>query len=225
LAAEREAVGRLATSTACRNLVGLFLARERARKASTPEAASGAGSVRRVGVVGAGTMGAGIAQLAALRGFEVVVQEVNEEALGAGTLKIAALFEKALERRLITQEDFRRKLAAVRGTTRWEGFGDLDLVVEAAVEDPQVKQSLFRELEQRPRPAPLLATNTSSLSVEQLAAGLKHPERVAGLHFFNPVHKMPLVEVARAPRTSEAAASSLARWAAALGKTPVVVKD
>jgi 3-hydroxyacyl-CoA dehydrogenase/enoyl-CoA hydratase/3-hydroxybutyryl-CoA epimerase len=160
-----------------------------------------------------------------MKGFEVVIQEADALALGAGTLKIAALFEQALQKRLISDVEFRRKLSCIRGTLKWEGFGNVDLVIEAAIEDLAAKQAIFRELEKQTRPDTILATNTSSLGVEQLAQGLKHPERVAGLHFFNPVHKMPLVEVARAPATSETTATRLAQWAASLGKTPVLVKD
>jgi 3-hydroxyacyl-CoA dehydrogenase/enoyl-CoA hydratase/3-hydroxybutyryl-CoA epimerase len=221
LAAERAAGTRLATSPASRNLVNLFLQREKARK--VPEAAPE--PPRRIGVVGAGTMGAGIAQLAAVRGCEVVVQEMNAEALGKGVLRIEELFKKALVGGVLTAEDAAKKLGAIKGTVSWEGFADVELVVEAVVEDLDVKRPVFRELEQRTRPETVLATNTSSLPVSALQEGLQHPERVAGLHFFNPVHKMDLIEVVRAPASDERTMALLHRWALALGKTPVLVKD
>jgi 3-hydroxyacyl-CoA dehydrogenase/enoyl-CoA hydratase/3-hydroxybutyryl-CoA epimerase len=224
LAFEREAAGRLATTPACRHLVGLFLQREEARKLSA-ELRDAAEPVRRVGVVGAGAMGAGIAQLAAFKGCSVVVQEINEAALGAGLLRVAGLFHKAVERGLLQKEEAERKLSGVHGTNTWKGFEDVDVVVEAAVEDLEVKRQIFRELEARTRPNAVLATNTSSLSVARLQDGLAHPERVAALHFFNPVHKMPLVEVAHTPRTDRRTTATLAQWAITLGKTPVVVKD
>ncbi|HJT79330.1 MAG TPA: 3-hydroxyacyl-CoA dehydrogenase NAD-binding domain-containing protein [Gemmataceae bacterium] len=224
-AREREAIGRLAMTPACRNLVGVFFAREQARKLSAEAKRQVTERVRRVGVVGAGTMGAGIAQLAALRGAEVVIQEVNEAALGAGILKVNALFHKAAERGLLTDAERRQRLAAVKGTVTWEGFADADLVIEAALEDLEVKRALFAEMEEHTRPSAILATNTSSLSVGALQEGLSHPERVAALHFFNPVHKMELVEVGRTPRTSAETVSLLRDWAILLGKTPVVVKD
>jgi 3-hydroxyacyl-CoA dehydrogenase/enoyl-CoA hydratase/3-hydroxybutyryl-CoA epimerase len=220
LAYEREANGRLATTRACRHLVSLFFEREQARK--VPEAAS---RIQRVGVVGAGVMGAGIAQLASIRGCDVVVREVNEAALAAGMDRIAALFQKAVERHLLSAEEAQQKLAAIGRTTGWQGFENVDLVVEAVVEDLGLKQTLFRDLEQHTRPGTILATNTSSLLVRQLQEGRQRPERVAGVHFFNPVHKMPLVEVVRGPATSESALPALCQWAVALGKTPVVVKD
>ena len=225
LAYEREAIGRLAITTACRNLVGLFLRNEAARKLPEILPAESAPSIHRVGIVGAGVMGAGIAQLACLRGFEIVVQEVNDAALAAGIERISALLQKAAERRLLSSEEAQQKRAAISGTTTWEGFGDVDLVVEAASEDLPIKQALFGELARRTRPTAILATNTSSLLVRQLQEGLEHPERVAGLHFFNPIHKLPLVEVIRAPLTAESTAAVLARWAVALGKTPVPAAD
>jgi 3-hydroxyacyl-CoA dehydrogenase/enoyl-CoA hydratase/3-hydroxybutyryl-CoA epimerase len=221
---ERQASGRLAATPACRNLVGIFFQREQARK--LPEGAKDPGNrVKRVGVVGAGTMGAGIAQLAALRGCEVIVQEVNEMALGAGLLKIAGLFDKAVERRLVSRAEADRRLAGVRGTIKYEGFDGVDLVIEAAVERLDAKQAIFKELDRRTKPAAVLATNTSSLQVARLQEGLTHPERVAGLHFFNPVHKMELVEVARTPTTDPRAVELLTAWSIRLGKTPVPVQD
>src|SRR5262249_4498792 len=139
--------------------------------------------------------------------------------------KVSALFQKAAERGIISDEERRRRLSAIKGTVTWEGFADVDLVVEAALEDLAVKRGLFRELEKRTRPATVLATNTSSPSVRQLQEGLEHPERVAALHFFNPVHKMELVEVGRAPATGEDTVKLLKDWAILLGKTPVVVRD
>jgi 3-hydroxyacyl-CoA dehydrogenase/enoyl-CoA hydratase/3-hydroxybutyryl-CoA epimerase len=221
---EREAIGRLATTAATRNLITLFFLMEKARKPSDTPAEAEL-SCRKVGVVGAGTMGAGIAQLAAVKGYQVVVQEINDAALAAGVKKIEDLFQKAVERKVMSAEEARQKLAAIGRTTTWEGFGDTDLVVEAVIEDLDKKREVFGELERRTRPQTILATNTSSLSVTALQQGMNHPERIGGLHFFNPVHKMPLVEVIRALGTEESVASVMARWAAALGKTPVVVKD
>jgi 3-hydroxyacyl-CoA dehydrogenase/enoyl-CoA hydratase/3-hydroxybutyryl-CoA epimerase len=225
LAYEREAVGRLATTPACRNLVALFFEMDLAKQLPPELAGVPTKEIKRVGVVGAGAMGAGIAQLAAVRGCEVVIREVNEMALAAGSLKIAGLFSQAVARGVLTQADAKSRLAAVKGTVGWDGFADLDLVVEAVIEDLELKKKVFRELEAHTRPDTLLATNTSSLGVVNIQQGLAHPERVAALHFFNPVHKMPLVEVAHSPATTREAVAALTRWAIALGKTPVVVKD
>jgi 3-hydroxyacyl-CoA dehydrogenase/enoyl-CoA hydratase/3-hydroxybutyryl-CoA epimerase len=221
LAQEREAVGRLAVTTACRNLVSLFVRREEMRSA----APAGKAETRRIGVVGAGTMGAGIIELAALKGCEVFVQEANQDALGAGVLRVASLFQKALEKGVLSDEEFRRNLARIRPTISWEGFNKAELVIEAAIEELSVKKQIFRELEARTGPHTILATNTSSLTVSNIQEGLRHPQRVAGLHFFNPVHRMPLVEVAGTPVTADGTLQFLSRWASTLGKTPVVVKD
>jgi 3-hydroxyacyl-CoA dehydrogenase/enoyl-CoA hydratase/3-hydroxybutyryl-CoA epimerase len=225
LAQEREAVGRLALGPASRNLIGQFLRGEAARKLPANLEALEPAKVHRVGVVGAGVMGAGIAQLAAIKGCTVVVQEVNETALGAGLLRIQQLFAQAVERGLLTQAEALRRLGQVKGTLTWEGFREVEVVVEAVVEDPEVKRLLFRELEAHTRNRIVLASNTSALSLATMQQGLSQPERVAGLHFFNPVHKLPLVEVARTAATSDAAVALLTRWAIDLGKTPVQVKD
>jgi 3-hydroxyacyl-CoA dehydrogenase/enoyl-CoA hydratase/3-hydroxybutyryl-CoA epimerase len=225
LAYERQAIGRLATTIACRNLVGLFLQNEQTRKAPARLPVDSGLQVRRVGIVGAGIMGAGIAQLAALRGFNIVVQEVHEAALAAGIERIADLLRKAAQRHLLSSEEAEQKAAAIAGTTKWERFGDVDLVIEAASEELPLKQALFQEMERHTCPTAILATNTSSLLVRQVQEGLKHPQRVAGLHFFNPVHKLPLVEVVRAPLTALSTTASLAQWAVTLGKTPVMSAD
>jgi 3-hydroxyacyl-CoA dehydrogenase/enoyl-CoA hydratase/3-hydroxybutyryl-CoA epimerase len=222
LTREREGASRLATSAASRNLVRLFLQREAARK---PAGVESAREVKRVGVVGAGVMGAGIAQLAALQGHEVYVQEVNDAALAAGMKRIDGLFAKAIERGRVGEGEARQKRAKVRGGVAWEGFERVDLVIEAAAEDLEIKRNLFRALTDRVANTTVLATNTSSLAVGLLQEGVAGPERVAGLHFFNPVHKMPLVEVVRAKKTDEATVAVLLRFAVELGKTPVRVGD
>jgi 3-hydroxyacyl-CoA dehydrogenase/enoyl-CoA hydratase/3-hydroxybutyryl-CoA epimerase len=230
LAFESAAVGRLATSAASRNLIGLFLQHEEARKPrvvrSGDRATTGEGdALRRIGIVGAGVMGVGIAELAILKGCEVVIREVNEMALGMGMFRLIALLTKAVERGLLTAEQMQKRLANVHGTTAWKNFADLDLVVEAVVEDLAVKQEVFRELEKHTAPSTILATNTSSLRVADLSRGLQRPERVAGLHFFNPVHQMPLVEVVRTPATRPAVIDSMTDLVIKLGKAPVRVGD
>lgn len=222
LTREREAAARLALTPACRNLIGLFFQREAARK---PAGLESAHEVKRLGVVGAGVMGAGIAQLAALRGCEVVVQEINPDALAVGLGRIDDLFARAVERRRISAAEAKQKRNLIRGTVAWEGFDRVDLVIEAAVEDVEIKRNLFREMTARTSSSAVLATNTSSLAVARLQEGMTHPERIAGMHFFNPVHKMPLVEVVRTQLTPSAVERLLVRFATDLGKVPVVVGD
>ncbi len=226
LAQEREGAARLALSPACRNLVTLFFQRENARKlpAGLAPLAEALGPVKRLGVVGAGVMGAGIAQLAALRGCEVVIQEVNEAALAAGIKRLDDLFAKAIERGLVGKEEARQRRSAVRGTVAWEGFDRAEVVIEAAVEQIEVKRNLFREMARR-APSAVLASNTSSLALARLVEAVDQPGRLGGMHFFNPVHKMPLVEVVRTPAMSAEAQARLMRLAIDLGKTPVRVGD
>jgi 3-hydroxyacyl-CoA dehydrogenase/enoyl-CoA hydratase/3-hydroxybutyryl-CoA epimerase len=226
LAQECEAAGRLATTAASRNLITLFLlARGGLEGKEAASALANGRAIRRVGIVGAGTMGAGIAQLAAVKGFDVAVQEVNEAALAAGVKKIEGLIRKAVDRGVLSAAEAETKLSRMIKTTSWEGFGDVDLVIEAAIEDLDLKRKIFRELEKRTRRDAILATNTSSLSVTELQKQSQFPARVAGLHFFNPVHKMPLVEVIRAPETAGNIVADLTSWASSLGKTPVTVRD
>ncbi len=225
LAYERAAVARLAASDACHNLIRLFLQREEARRPWQGKPRPDSPPIRRVGVVGAGTMGAGIVQLAVLKGCDVVIREPDEKALGTAIMRILTLLTKAVERGLLTTAEIPRKLANIHGTTAWKGFADLDLCIEAVVEDPKTKRSVFREMEKHTSPSTILATNTSSLRVAPLTEDLQYPKRVAGLHFFNPVHKMPLVEIVRPPQTKQDVSDSLAEWVVGLGKTPVFVKD
>jgi 3-hydroxyacyl-CoA dehydrogenase / enoyl-CoA hydratase / 3-hydroxybutyryl-CoA epimerase len=225
LAAERKAAGRLATTRASRNLIRLFFQREAARKPYESPERGAVRPIRRVAIVGAGTMGAGIAQLAAIRGCTVTVREINDNALTASMQRIAELFHKAVANRVLAREAALQKLEAIRGTTAWDGFAEAELIVEAVVEDLQIKQALFRDLEEHTSAGAILASNTSSFLVTDIARGLKYPERVGGLHFFNPVHKMPLVEVIEAQRTTEPTLAGLSAWAVALGKTPIAVKD
>lgn len=225
LARERQAAARLATTPACRNLVALFLEMELAKQVPPDLAEVPPKPIRKVGIVGAGTMGAGIAQLAALKGHAVVVREVNEMALGAGLLKITGLFQQAVSRGVLSQQEAQQRTAAIKATTGWDGFADADVVIEAVIEDLELKRRVFGELEAHVRPDAVLATNTSSLGIGRLQEGRTHPERVAALHFFNPVHKMPLIEVGHAAATSREAVAALTRLAIDLGKVPVVVKD
>jgi 3-hydroxyacyl-CoA dehydrogenase/enoyl-CoA hydratase/3-hydroxybutyryl-CoA epimerase len=224
LSREREAAARLSTSPASRNLVGLFLRMEEARH-SEPLASDSVPPIKRIGIVGAGVMGAGIAQLAALRGFEVVVQEVNQAALDAGMNRIAELFSQAVEKQLVSLHKAEQCRSSIRGSTAWQGFGDVDLVIEAAVEDLSIKKRIFRDLQSKTSRTTILATNTSSLLVSALRGEVNNPERLAGVHFFNPVHKMPLVEVVSTDSTNERTLQLLRDWTIRIGKTPVLVHD
>jgi 3-hydroxyacyl-CoA dehydrogenase/enoyl-CoA hydratase/3-hydroxybutyryl-CoA epimerase len=157
--------------------------------------------------------------------IDTVLKDIDRGALDAGLRHAADLLRKAARARVFTEEEAGLKLARIDGRLDYEGFEEVDLAIEAVVEKMAVKKLVFSQLEEVLSPDAVLATNTSSLSVTEMAGDLKRPERTVGLHFFNPVHKMPLVEVIRGERTGDAALATAFRFAIGLGKTPVVVAD
>ncbi|EMI20594.1 multifunctional fatty acid oxidation complex subunit alpha, partial [Rhodopirellula maiorica SM1] len=228
LMAERnEFVDLLATPT-CRNLLQLFFARESARNLrtwATPTATVHEEPIRKVGVIGAGAMGAGIGQLAACKGYDVVIKEIDEDAAQAGRKRVVSLVDKLAKHRNLSDRDRSSILDRVHVTTSDEPLDGADLVVEAVVERAEVKDAVFAGLDKMLPDNAILASNTSSLSIGRMADATKRPGKVAGLHFFNPVHKMELVEVVRAEQTSDATIARLVSFVRALGKTPIVTAD
>jgi 3-hydroxyacyl-CoA dehydrogenase / enoyl-CoA hydratase / 3-hydroxybutyryl-CoA epimerase len=177
-------------------------------------------------VLGAGTMGGGIAQLiAGQTDLPVRMKDVNEAALAAGMGHAAGLFDRQVKRRRLDAPTMRRKMALLRPTLDYSGFRRVDLVVEAIIEKLDVKQAVFAELAAQVRDDAVLASNTSSLPIGAIRARTPHPERVVGMHFFNPVHRMPLVEVIAPEGASPAAVNTVFTYTRALGKTPILVKD
>ncbi|UCF81412.1 MAG: enoyl-CoA hydratase/isomerase family protein, partial [Acidobacteriota bacterium] len=223
LAEEARAVGHLIAGPVCKNLMRLFFLRKEAEKLRIDGAEPP--PVERVGVAGAGVMGGGIAQLAAYKGCAVRMKDVREEALAQALRAARGLFEDQQKRHRITSAEAERGLGRIMPTLRYDGFGNTGLVVEAAVERMDVKKQIFSELERVVSRRCVLASNTSALPVTEMARGLRHPECVVGLHFFNPVHKTPLVEVVRGEESSDEAVAAAVSFAQRLGKTPVVVKD
>lgn len=222
LAFEAQAVAELATTPAARNLMRLYGLREAARKPPGP------GQARRVeslGVLGAGVMGGGIAEVAAYAGIRVRLKDVDLARVADGLEHAARIARRAARKGSLDRRGLRDLMHRISGTVGYAGFGRLDAVVEAIVEDADVKRRVLAEVEAEVREGTVLATNTSSLRVDDLAAALARPEAFGGLHFFNPVEKMPLVEVVRGERTSDDALATLHRLALDLGKTPVVVRD
>jgi 3-hydroxybutyryl-CoA dehydrogenase len=180
--------------------------------------------VVKVGVVGAGTMGAGIAQTFATAGFDVMLVDVGAAQLERGMKSIRSSLEKLEEKKRLpaAADEIARRIATA---TDVSSLRDAGLVVEAAFEDPKVKGDLFARLDEVAPRDVILASNTSSISIDGLASRTKRPERVAGMHFMNPVPIMQLVEVVRGPRTSEDTVASVVELAKKLGKTPVVSAD
>jgi len=214
---EARSVARLLETPTSRELVRLFFLRERLKGLGKGEAAP----VRRVHVVGAGVMGGDIAAWCALQGLAVSVQDRRPEALAALVGRARRLFEARLrDRRLV-----RSALDRLAPDPRGEGAARADLVIEAIVEEREAKRALFRELEGQVPEGALLATNTSSIPLEELAEGLARPERLVGLHFFNPVAKMPLVEVVAGAGTGEEARRRAAAFARAIDRLPLPVRS
>lgn len=170
-------------------------------------------------------MGGGIGQLAAARGIRVYMKDIRHEAVTGGLQHARSLFDKAVSRRRMTKLEAAQAQERISGGLEYHGLSGADLVVEAIVEKMDVKRAVLREAEAHVSPDCVLATNTSSLSVGEMAEALEHPERFCGMHFFNPVHRMPLVEVIRGPRTSDEAIATVYRLSVELGKVPVVVGD
>ena len=221
---EARAAGELLVSSACRNLIFLFGLRERARKG--PWAKGGdATRVKRLAVIGAGVMGGGIAQLAAYRDIPTRMKDIRHEAVLGGLAHARSLFDGAVKRRKLRRREAERKMALVSGGLDYAGVGQAGLVVEAVVEQIDVKQAVLVETEAEMAADAVLATNTSSLSVDQLALALSRPQQFAGMHFFNPVHRMPLVEVVRGKATHPDTVETVAALAVRLGKVPVVTRD
>ncbi|MFN8586778.1 MAG: 3-hydroxyacyl-CoA dehydrogenase NAD-binding domain-containing protein [Candidatus Eisenbacteria bacterium] len=226
LALEADAVAPLVTGPVCKNLVRIFFLQEDAKRADVvPDAALEPARIARMTLAGAGVMGGGIAELASRHGIEVRWRDLKPEAIQKGLETVRAILDERGRRRRTPAREKDGQMARLLPTLDLTGVALSDLAIEAVVEDLDVKRRVFAELEVRVRPDAILATNTSSLSVNALADGLRHPERFVGFHFFNPVHKMPLVEVVRGEKTSDAALVTAVALARRLGKTPVVVKD
>lgn len=181
--------------------------------------------IQKVGVLGAGQMGIGIAQTAAQSGVEVFLADQNLELAEKGKSKIAGMLKKLIEKGKITEADEKRTLGAIRPVRGMEEFADLGFVIEAVTENPELKFSLFKKLDQACRPDAILATNTSSISITTIAAQTKRPEKVGGIHFMNPVPVMKLVEGIRGLQTSDETFRAIREFAEALGKTFVEATD
>ncbi len=181
--------------------------------------------IRTVGVVGLGAMGAGIAQLAIEAGYETVGREVSAELGEAAGGRVAHYLQRKVDKELISAADRDAALARLSFTTDLADFADCDLVIEAIVEDLDAKLTLFAELETVVRPDAILATNTSALSVTEIASATRTPERVVGMHFFNPAPVMPLVEIVRAELSSDEAVDAAFAVGERLGKRPIRCHD
>lgn len=224
LALEREAMSELAATADTGRLIDFFFRREEASK--RPYAADVTPvPVTSVVVIGAGVMGSGIAHWLAVRGIPVLMTDVSPEALSKGMTRIRELVNEAVRRRVLTRLEGRDVMDRISTSHERVPLQRYSLVIEAASESMEVKKNILRDLAARCSADTILATNTSALSVTEMAEAVPHPERVLGFHFFNPVHRMPLVEVISTPHSRPVHVATLHAFAQRLGKTPVVVKD
>ena len=182
-------------------------------------------AIGKVGIVGCGLMGAGIAQTCAQSGYETIVREVNQQLLDKGLARITSAWDMMASKGKLTQGQVQENRARLHGTLDLADFADCDLVIEAVIENMEEKLRLFPALDNTLKPEALILTNTSSLNVTQMGAVTKRPDKVCGLHFFNPAPVMKLVEIVRTISTSEETIEEVRQFAISLGKTPVLAKD
>ncbi len=210
-----------------KNLIGLFFMTEAVKKQTGlhDNKKVELKDTKSIGVLGAGTMGGGIAQLAADKNMTVRVKDLSLDALAKGMKTASDLFLKDVKRRKITKYDYQRKIDHISSGTDYAGFKDLDVIVEAIVEDMGIKKKVLAEMYPFCREDAVVASNTSSLSINEMSSAWPKQENFVGMHFFNPVNKMPLIEVIRGEKTSDRATATIFALSKRMGKTPIVVKD
>jgi 3-hydroxyacyl-CoA dehydrogenase/enoyl-CoA hydratase/3-hydroxybutyryl-CoA epimerase len=218
---EAKLIGRFAATEVSKNLISVFYLNEMLKKDAHPSPMK----VASAGVLGAGVMGGGIAQLFAERGVVVRVKDINAKAVGAGLKEAWEIFTKRRKKGVLTPVQARDGFDRITGATDYSGFGTVDMAVEAVVENMEIKKSVLGDFERVARENAFYASNTSSLSITEMATASRRPGQVVGMHFFNPVEKMPLVEIVRGKNTSDETVAAVATLSRKLGKLPVVVND
>lgn len=221
---EIDAFADLARTPTSRALVGIFMASQQLKRDSRAQAGH-ARSIRRAAVLGAGIMGGGVACASVLRGTPVLLKDVATAPLELGLSEARKLLARQVEGGRLDAAGAEAVLASITPTLDYSGFEEVDIVVEAVVENLAVKRNVLREVEAASDTDTVFASNTSSLSIAEIAAAAQRPQNVVGMHFFNPVHRMPLVEIVRGPQSSDAAVATTVAFALAMGKVPLVVSD
>lgn len=225
-AEEARLFGEMAASPESRELIFLFYATTALKKDSGVTGTAPAPlPVKSLGVLGTGFMGAGIAAVTAMQGIPVRFKDMKHEQVARGIGAVRDVLKERLIRRQITRQQYDDQLSLVSGTDSYTGFGKLPLVIEAVFEDLAVKHQVLADLERVLPPTAIIATNTSTIPITKIAAGSKRPERVIGMHFFSPVHKMPLVEMIVTPSTAPEVVTTAVAFGRKLGKTVIVVND
>ncbi|SFC07722.1 3-hydroxyacyl-CoA dehydrogenase / enoyl-CoA hydratase / 3-hydroxybutyryl-CoA epimerase / enoyl-CoA isomerase [Marinospirillum celere] len=221
---EAKTFAKMAKTDVCFNLVGLFLNDQLVKKKAGAYEKQ-VNPTKKAAVLGAGIMGGGVAYQSASKGTPIMMKDINEDALQLGLKEANKLLSKQVQRKKITADQMGEALARIRPTLSYGDFKDVDLTVEAVVENPKVKSAVLAELEDQVAEDAIITSNTSTISITSLAKNLKRPENFCGMHFFNPVHRMPLVEVIRGEKSSETAIAATVAYAKQMGKTPIVVND
>jgi 3-hydroxyacyl-CoA dehydrogenase / enoyl-CoA hydratase / 3-hydroxybutyryl-CoA epimerase / enoyl-CoA isomerase len=221
---EGQSFAKVAKTTVADSLIGIFLNDQFLKKKAKGYVKAGK-KVEQAAVLGAGIMGGGIAYQSAVKGTPIIMKDIADKALDLGMSEANKLLSKQVERRKLTPEKAGKTLAMIRPTLNYGDFKNVDVIVEAVVENPKIKKSVLAEVEGLVKDGTIIASNTSSISIDELATAMKKPENFLGMHFFNPVHRMPLVEVIYGEKTSKEAIATIAAYAAAMGKTPIVVKN
>ncbi len=224
-ALEREAVafGSLVIGEISKNLVSVFYLVEKYKKVKWVEALPR--KIQKSGLLGAGVMGGGIAQLFSYYGIQVRMKDLNFQALGKGLKQAKEVYSSAVKKRKIKPSQAEAGMGLISVTTDYSGFQNAGLIVEAVVEDMNIKKKVWNEVSAVAFPGAIIASNTSCLSVEGMSGEIQNKERAVGMHFFNPVHRMPLIEIIRAPQTSDETVATIVEFSRKIGKTPIVVKD
>ncbi len=222
---EAAAFSKLVKTPQARALVGLFLSDQLLGKKSKTWAKAVSGDLNNAAVLGAGIMGGGIGYQSALKGTPIRMKDIAQAGLDLGMSEAAKLLSKRVAKGRMKPDQMAKVLNAIQPSLNYDGFDQVDVCVEAVVENPKVKHAVLAEAEGHLRDDAVLASNTSTISISYLAEALKRPENFAGMHFFNPVHAMPLVEVIRGEKTSDSTVAKLVAYASKMGKKPVVVKD
>lgn len=222
---ESRAFSQLVTTPICRNLMGLFHTDQLLKKECGVEGDVAVRPIHRAAVLGAGVMGGGIAWLFSRHGRTVRMKDVSWEAVGKGFAEAAGYYRQLMKLKKVKPHEAALNMHRITGTLDYSGFGEVDLVVEAIVEKMDAKKAVLAEMEPSVSAEAIICSNTSALSISEMATVLQHPARFVGLHFFNPVNRMPLVEVIAGEHSSDEAIASVVALAHAMRKIPVVVKD
>ena len=222
---ENQGFAKLAKTDAAKAQVGIFLADQLVKGKGKKQAKAAKKIIKQTAVLGAGIMGGGIAYQSAVRGTPVIMKDINQAALDLGLKEAATILGKGMKRGKVDAATMASTLNSIVPTLEYSAIKDVDLVIEAVVENPKVKGIVLAETEQHVSDDAIICSNTSTISINHLAKSLKNPERFCGMHFFNPVHKMPLVEIIRGENTSEDTISAVVAATLKMGKTPIVVND